>query len=166
MPKKKKENSNENTTENNVKPVDLELVPATMTWPKNDLQRLRIESATKNRPMAQILRDLLSKHFEEENGAYPEEEKRRDYIEEVFPKIFESCSSWLSGTFNIDKFIDKMTDESIDLNELSAKEWRSVLEKLDDIAKDELPTKRVLVEKFLPLNPTRNQVQDLRRLSL
>jgi hypothetical protein len=155
--KNNKKNENSEDVESLEEPVDLELVATTMKYPKDQLRKLRIESAERGVSMASILRKLLDNHL----GI---DEESRELVEDNLEDILEGCGGFFGG-FKLDTFLDKMSDTGIELSYLNASEWRSVLGKLEEGGLNGAETASEYADKFDDLSPTVKQRSDLRNLA-
>jgi len=166
MVKKKNKNviNNVEEFEDLEKAVDLEdLISTSMKFPKADLKKLKIKSATEGISMAGILRNLLKKDLKNS-------EKIRNKVESNLYNILkDSTRGWFSNRFELEDegFIDKMLEAKIKLSDLNDNEWSMVLDNLSNISSDygDLSADDV-ISKLRCLNPTKSQISDIKDLFL
>ena len=157
---KKKKNPNKDNVEKDLEIVDLEEeisngVVTSWKVSKDNLKRLKVESAKKGLTMAGYLRDLVSTRFKANDRAKKGVSSKLENI------IKESVGFW--DTFKVATFIDNMFEAGIDLSDLNNGEWIDVRSKIrsgSEYFANGRSGEDVVVE-FDLISPTRKQRLDL-----
>ena len=159
---KKKKNPNKDDNEKALEVVDLEegsdLIKTSWDVSKDDLKRLKVESAKKGLTMASFLRDLVSDRFKANDRAKKDVSSKLKYI-------LNRCEGFF-GSFDVDLFINKMYDDGIDLVDLTNGEWVDVRSKIKSGSEDfagGLSGEDVVI-KFNLISPSRKQKLDLLKI--